>query len=43
MKMMVWIVMVGMVRGLKVYIPDLGSPSVLVVVKSSEHIMEVSF
>ena len=43
MKMMVWIVMVGMVRGLKVYIPDLGSPSVPVVVKSSEHIMEVSF
>ena len=42
-KMMVWIVKVGMVRGLKVSIPDLGSPSMPFVVKSSELIVEVSF
>ena len=43
MKMMVWIVKVGMVRGLKVSIPDLGSPSTLSIVKSSKLIKEVSF
>ena len=43
MKMMVWIVKVGMVRSLKVSIPDLGSPSMPSVVKSSKLIMEVSF
>ena len=36
MKMMVWIVKVGMVRGLKVSILDLGSPSAPSVVKSLE-------
>ena len=43
MKMMVWIVKVGMVRGLKVSILDLGSPSMLSIVKSSKLIKEVSF
>ena len=36
MKMMVWIVKVGMVKGLKVSILDLGSPSTPSVVKSLE-------
>ena len=43
MKMMVWIVKLGMVRGMKVSIPDLGSPSAPFVVKSSELILEVGF
>nr|POF23107.1 hypothetical protein CFP56_54320 [Quercus suber] len=43
MKMKVWILKVGMVRGLKVSTPDLGSPSMSSVVKSSELIVEVSF
>ena len=36
--MMVWIVKVGMVRGLKVSILDFGSPSAPSVVKSLEFI-----
>ena len=43
MKMMVWIVKVGMVGGLKVSIPNFGSPLAPSIVKSSELIIEVSF